>query len=259
MEGLGGGRLFDHRVKAVLVATEAPMETHSAVIFDLFGTLVPPYRHHHVLTEMAAVLGVDSGRFISAFVLETREERETGKVTLAENLRNICDSLGHAATRAQIADAVNVRRRFTQAALVPRCDALQILADLKAMGLRVGLITDCCEAVADLWDATSLAPHIDAAILSVRVGVRKPEQRIYDLVCEALSVEPPACLYVGDGGSHELTGAARAGMDAVLLRIESEVDLDPYRPDAEAWTGTVIGSLSELVDLVSAGGHPRNR
>ena len=91
------------------------------------------------------------------------------------------------------------------------------------------------------------------------MGVRKPQRRIYDLGCVALSVEPSRCIYVGDGGSHELTGAVRAGIDAVLLRVESEIDLDPYRPDARTWKGPAIESLSALVHVLRDGRRPTRR
>jgi len=233
--------------------------SYSAVIFDLFGTLVPPYRHHDVLAEMAVALRVDPHRFIPVFSVETREARETGKATLEENLRDICHRLGHVADSARIEEAAAMRRRFTHASLAPRGDALQVLSDLKAAGFSIGLISDCCEAVSELWESTSLAPYIDAAILSFRVGVRKPQRRIYDLGCVALSVEPSRCIYVGDGGSHELTGAVRAGIDAVLLRVESEIDLDPYRPDALTWKGPAIESLSALVHVLRDGRRPTRR
>jgi putative hydrolase of the HAD superfamily len=226
---------------------------YSAIIFDLFGTLVPPYRHHDVLSEMARVLGLEAREFISAFAEDTRDSRESGDITLEANLRSICELLGHAATGPQLERAVAVRRRFTRAALAPRNDALKVLSDLKARRLSIGLISDCCEVVSQLWEATALARYIDACILSCRVGIRKPDRRIYDFACNALSVEPSRCLYVGDGGSHELTGAVQAGMNAVLLFVEAERDLDPYRPDARTWTGTTIESLGELMDYLARG------
>jgi putative hydrolase of the HAD superfamily len=232
---------------------------YSAIIFDLFGTLVPTYRHHDVLAQMALALGVDTREFIPAFYLETRNAGETGKVTVEENLRAICDRLGCAASGGQIQGAIAARQQFTRTSLAPRGDTLQTISDLKAMGFSIGLISDCCEVVSQLWDATSLAPHIDAAILSFRVGVRKPGRRIFALACEALSLELSRCLYVGDGGSHELTGALRAGMEAVLFLVEAESDLDPYRPDARTWTGPTIGSLTELVDALRAGRRPAAR
>ena len=53
-----------------------------------------------------------------------------------------------------------------------------------------------------------VGPLLDAKIYSVRLGVCKPDPRIYLAACRELDVSPSECLYVGDGGSHELTGAA---------------------------------------------------
>ena len=90
----------------------------------------------------------------------------------------------------------------------------------------------------------------DAAIFSCEVGVRKPDARVFRCACEAHGVRPGVCLYVGDGGSNELTGANRLGMDAVLLDVTQEQGVDPYRPDAETWTGQSIESLSDLLEMV---------
>src|SRR5204863_8711190 len=58
-----------------------------AVVFDLFGTLVPAYPHHAVLTEMAAVLGMDMDRlsFIAAFVEDTRNRRSRAALVVAKS------------------------------------------------------------------------------------------------------------------------------------------------------------------------------
>ena len=218
----------------------------SAVIFDVFGTLVPAYRHAVVLGKKAAALRLDTAVFAPAFAEETRDARETGQITLAENLRAICAALGATVTDGELARAVALRRDFTARAQSPRDDALETLARLRARGLALAVISDCCEAVADLWESASIASHIDAGILSCRVGVRKPDPRIHQLACDALGVTASACLYVGDGGSHELTGALRAGMEAALLSVPGEFGDDPYRTEAAGWRGPVIHSLGEL-------------
>jgi putative hydrolase of the HAD superfamily len=79
------------------------------------------------------------------------------------------------------------------------------------------------------------------------------------LTCEALSTEPNRCLYVGDGGSHELSGAVAVGMDAILLRISHEASLDPYRPDATTWTGRVVESLGQVLPLAQGDRRPTRR
>jgi putative hydrolase of the HAD superfamily len=224
-----------------------PVERYAAVVFDLFGTLVPAYRHAVVLSEMAAILRLDPSEFIRAFAEETREARETGAISLAENLRGICKTLGDPVSSADVARAVAVRRDFTVRALTPRQGAVDALVRLRAHGLGVGLISDCCEVVSDAWESSPLASHVDAAVLSCRVGLRKPDARIYERACHALQVPASACLYVGDGGSHELTGALAFGMEAALLHVPEETSDDPYRPDAAAWAGPVIHSLGELL------------
>jgi hypothetical protein len=60
---------------------------YAAIVLDLFGTLVPAHRHHEVLSEMAYVLGADPQDFIASFAITTRDARETGEVSLAQNLR----------------------------------------------------------------------------------------------------------------------------------------------------------------------------
>jgi len=58
----------------------------------------------------------------------------------------------------------------------------------------------------------------DAVIESSKVGIRKPDPRIYRMMCEALSVEPPACVYLDDLGVN-LKPASAIGM--TTIKVES--------------------------------------
>jgi putative hydrolase of the HAD superfamily len=60
-------------------------------------------------------------------------------------------------------------------------------------------------------------------------------------------VKPQDCLYVGDGSSHELTGARKVGMHPVQIHVPDEII---YFLDEDDWDGTPISSLSEVLDLV---------
>jgi len=224
---------------------------YRAVVFDLFGTLVPAYPHHTVLAAMAAVLDVDPRHFIPAFAEDTRDRRETGQFNgLEDNVRAICAALGRVASPDQLRDAVRIRKDLTRTSLTPRERAVWTLSELRARTLRVGLISDCCEAVPAAWRVSPLAAYVDVAIFSCEVGVKKPSPTIYLRACAALGVPPDRCLYVGDGGSHELAGAAAVGMDAVLLAVPEEAVVDPYRPEVATWQGHTIRSLEAVVDLV---------
>ena len=48
--------------------------------------------------------------------------------------------------------------------------------------------------------------------MSCDVKLKKPDIRIYELCAGKLNVKPEECLYVGDGGSNELSAAITAGM-----------------------------------------------
>jgi putative hydrolase of the HAD superfamily len=88
---------------------------------------------------------------------------------------------------------------------------------------------------------------IDEAILSCSVGMKKSDPRIYELACQRLQVSPDRCLYVGDGGSSELTGATEMGMHAVLIRAPYDDTIGGYR---EEWPGQRISTLSEVLALL---------
>jgi putative hydrolase of the HAD superfamily len=59
----------------------------------------------------------------------------------------------------------------------------------------------------------------DAVIESSKVGVRKPDPRIYQMMCELLAVKPEACVYLDDLGIN-CKPAAQLGM--VAIKVENE-------------------------------------
>ena len=68
---------------------------------------------------------------------------------------------------------------------------------------------------------------------------------------------PDEILYVGDGGSNELTGARQAGMRPVLLRssLDEPADVQALRYDAESdWTGEHVRDAGELRSLLVSHG-----
>ena len=93
-----------------------------------------------------------------------------------------------------------------------------------------------------------LASLVDVPVSSAVERVKKPDARIYRLACERLGVTPSQCLYVGDGGSHELTGAAKVGMTAV--QVAAVPKDDTLIIDGESWPGKRIETLSEVLGLL---------
>jgi putative hydrolase of the HAD superfamily len=164
---------------------------------------------------------------------------------LEESVRRVCGAVGAAADDARVVAMLQVRIGAHTAMFVPRPDAVATLIALRERSLKIGLITNCSSEMPALWDASALAPLADATVFSATEGVRKPAPEIYALATTRLGVAPSSCVYVGDGDSDELAGAARVGMLPVLLRPG---DTQP----PTGWTGLVIERLAELPALVDS-------
>jgi putative hydrolase of the HAD superfamily len=222
--------------------------TSRAVIFDLWNTLIP-FDHELERRELVAIadaFGVAPGEF-------KREWRSGYERRLVSDLRGsfdrVCRSLG--VTRAGAVDeAFRLRIEMHREMFVPREDAVATLKELHARGYLTGLLTNCSSEVPELVAESPLAGLFDVEIYSCSVGLRKPERAIYELAANGLRVEPRLCLYIGDGGDDELSGARAFGMTAVLLKPG---DTQP----PEEWEGPEITRLAQVLELL--GERPRNR
>jgi putative hydrolase of the HAD superfamily len=225
---------------------------YDAVIFDLFGTLVEPLTRdgaREYQAVMSAALEISPDDFHHYWSHVTFEMRSTGVFrTIEENLIYLCDALGIPAHEEKVAAATAARHAMVARSLAPRADTIPTLAHVKALGHKTGLLSDCSPDVPVLFAKTAMAPFIDAPFFSATAGVRKPDPRIYRMVCDALAVVPARCLFVGDGDSNELTGARNVGMDALLIRVPNDCGVRRFE---DPWTGPRIAALAEVLPLLT--------
>jgi putative hydrolase of the HAD superfamily len=224
-----------------------------AVVFDLFGTVVPGFsfkQHEQAVTATAKILKVDEENFRQLW-LQSYDDRVTGVYKDTEsNILAVCNRLAHPTDRDLLLRAALPLREFTRSSVTASHITLSLLNQLRRNGLRNGLVSNCAPEVPRLWVETNLVNAFDAMCFSCNVGRAKPDPEIYLQVCEALSVRPEECLYVGDGSQNELTGARVLGMRSVLLKCETSDTYDAVRPDVEKWCGESIDSLDELRGFV---------
>ena len=74
-------------------------------------------------------------------------------------------------------------------------------------------------------------PYFDAIVESSKAGVRKPDPRIYVMMCELLAVAPETCVYLDDLGIN-CKPAAQLGMKAIKV-----IDVDQTLAELAAATG----------------------
>ena len=96
---------------------------------------------------------------------------------------------------------------------------------LKDQGFGVGCITNNVKAGRGAamarsedkaLEVESIMARFDHVIESSKAGVRKPDPRIYQMMCEALSVTPENCIYLDDLGIN-CKPAAGLGMHAIKV------------------------------------------
>jgi putative hydrolase of the HAD superfamily len=173
-------------------------------------------------------------------------DRARGEYGRAMNgLRRVAMDAGGRPTRAQLLQAIEWRIKVVREDATLRPDAVPTLLTLRSLGLRTGLISDCWFELPMFLPRTPLARLLDTEVFSVAVGATKPDPAMYLTACEALDVEPNECVYVGDGGSHELSGAQLIGMTAVRLAAPDLGRHLTFEADT-GWDGPVITSLAHL-------------
>lgn len=186
-----------------------------AVIFDMFETLITHYESPlYFGAQMAADAGIPLERF-QALWHPTEYARSIGEVTVDEVVEMILRKNG-CYTEERVQELVGKRIAAKEECFRHlHIEIIPMLQSLKEQGIQIGLISNCFSEEAKVIRESQLFPYFDAVFLSSEQGICKPNEEIYHRCVEALSVQPQECLYVGDGGSHELETAQELGMKAV--------------------------------------------
>jgi putative hydrolase of the HAD superfamily len=223
------------------------------LLVDLFGTLVPKWsarRGIEAKHEMARAAGVPAPRFIEAWN-STWEDRELGRATVEDSLGRILTSFGYAPSAEVIEQVLSPWRKLMRDHLVARGPEISdTLRWCRSSGVPVALLSNAGPDVPSAFGATPMASLVDAAFFSCEIGRVKPDAEAYELACRSLSLEPQACVFVGDGGDNELAGARRVGMTPVWLRIQEEINEEGLPEGVADWDGPVIDQFMGVRDFL---------
>ena len=115
--------------------------------------------------------------------------------------------------RAWVADAVNE----------PDLGMERVVNQLKEDGIKVGLLTN---SVPEFWpviERTINTKLFDCIVDSSQVGVRKPDERIYELTARKLGMSTSSCVMIDDL-HHNVKGAEKTGMAGILFTSSKETE-----------------------------------
>ena len=110
-------------------------------------------------------------------------------------------------------------------------DALPVLGELRAQGLKLGLVSNTGRNLDEFVSHHRL--EVDAALGSGAFGRTKPHPTIFRAVLERLEVEPSGAAMVGDSPEDDVEGARAAGIERAFLldREDRYPELDDRLPD----------------------------
>ena len=226
------------------------------VIFDLFETLVSGFdTGHPSTTEVAQTLELPVKEFQQEYYQSLRSARYTGQFPdYATVLCYIVQQLGGKSADNTIKTLAERRQSAFTAHL--RCiesEILNMLNEITTSGIRIGLISNTDGSEVLNWANSPLSDFFETPIFSHAVGMVKPDPHIYQHACKNLGVSPSDCIFIGDGNSDELRGAAQVGMSpfcaAWFLRQHTDL-LGEDIVMRRAAGYPVLYHPSELVDQV---------
>lgn len=203
------------------------------VIFDVGGVLATSGRHADFARRFP---DADPEAVIRILVGDYAEDGdhpwhrlERGEITLAENRRLNRDAL--VAAGIDIPPVPEGGAGVMQFA--PNPPVVQLVHDLKAAGLRLGVLTNNVAEFREVWRA--MLPFdvlFDDVVDSHEVGVRKPNPAIYQLALARLGAEAGRTAFLDDVRSN-VDAAVAVGMRGVLVEEDPTAAVATVR----AWAG----------------------
>lgn len=216
--------------------------TFKAVLWDFGGVITTsPFE---AFARFEAIRGLPAG-FIRRINANNGDDNAWARLERAEIDTAAFDKLFAAEARAQ-GHAVAGAEVLALLAGDIRPRMVAALDACRAAGYRLGCITNNAKVghgaamTPDAGKAAAVAEvlaRFDAVIESSKAGVRKPDPRIYAMMCETLAVAPADCVYLDDLGIN-CKPAAAMGMTAIKVTGEDQALLDLGRLLGTPFSGT---------------------
>jgi putative hydrolase of the HAD superfamily len=185
-----------------------------AVIFDLGGVVLDSPLH--AIAAYERELGIPAG-FVNRVVVDTgpagswsRLERgELGRRAFEAAFEAECRAAGHPISAAAMLERI--------ALCGPRPQMLKAIRTLRSSGRKLAALTNnWAHEGAGGSETDALRDLFDVFAESSKLGLRKPDPRIYAHVCEALAVEPREAVFLDDIGRN-LKTARELGMTTIKV------------------------------------------
>lgn len=155
-----------------------------------------------------------------------RGEKDGREQSAEELLAELLAGQGHVDLPADLLIAATDRYFAVEDGLRgPATGAVELLAELKAAGYRIGILSNTFGGrwVQRWTDSHGFRPFVDAVVTSDALGIRKPQPEIFRATLDLLGVAAPdRAVMVGDTLAHDIVGAQAVGMRTVLVTLAED-------------------------------------
>lgn len=188
------------------------------VFFDL-GKVLLQYDFGIAARRLCELTGLDGKAILDATLAEPTpicEAIETDRMTSEDLYLWVCQTFGMTLPRNAFEAAH--RDIFT-----PMPESWQLVRDLKAAGVRLGILSNICQVHWDFCARTfpELFGLFDLPLSSAGLKARKPGPEIFVRAAERAEVLPENVFFFDDR-SENVAGARTAGWDAILFTTGAE-------------------------------------
>lgn len=187
-----------------------------AVFFDLFETLITEFENGERVSkrhyDYQQLLGIHNDEFKKEWG-KRQEKRMSGHYErFPDVIKDILLCNSKEIYEESIQYLYDARMKEKQIPFQTiHSDIIELLKYFQSIDVKIGLISNCSEEEVRHWPSSELAQYFDDQVFSYEAKCSKPNSQIYRLACERLNVSPEQSIFVGDGGSNELTGALHVG------------------------------------------------
>jgi putative hydrolase of the HAD superfamily len=201
----------------------------SAVAFDLDGTLYPNYSLNARLLPFLIRhwrLMLAFGRARDKIRREQASPSETAPPSLRPSMPDFYERQAQFVADQLKAQKEEIRERIDRLIyrgwepiflkIKPFPHVREILGELRAAGLKLGLLSDFPPATK--LEYLGLSGFWDTVLCTESIGALKPAVQPFEELAKALGCKSGQILYVGNSGRYDVVGAKRAGMKAALLK-----------------------------------------
>lgn len=200
------------------------LDDYTAIIFDFGGILIN--LDYNKTIDAFKKLGIDDFEAMYSQASQTGlfDDIETGKITPQLFINKLLDYLPKGTSPNSVVAAWNNMLMDIPA------HRIDFLIRLRAAGKKIFLLSNTNEIHIDYalrrWKESHPQMPTDifnGVYYSHNVGMRKPNEEIFEFVCKENQLDKSTTLFIDDSIQH-VEGAKRAGLNAFLMKSNQEIE-----------------------------------